>query len=317
MIYIKITTSNVYNNKNMQFVSSDNDKYVSCYLMGGLGNQLFQIFTTIAYGFENDRKVVFPYTKELKTGTIRNTYWDNFLGTIKDSHTVLNTENKFKNEMISHFPAIRETDFIYQPIPCASNNEILLFGYFQSYKYFEESKNKIFDLIHLEKQQHQVIQEVALELFYDFEIRNISMHFRIGDYKKIQDCHPLMSYEYYEKALKYIISQKPSHPYQVLYFHEDVDTADVEIIVNKLKSQDMFSNIKFVRVQHNLDDWQQMLLMSCCTHNIIANSTFSWWGAYFNTYSDKIICYPSLWFGQKLKHNTRDLFPENWNKIII
>jgi hypothetical protein len=56
--------------------------------------------------------------------------------------------------------------------------------------------------------------------------------------------------------------------------------------------------------------------MSCCNHNIIANSTFSWWGAYLNENKDKIICYPSLWFEEKNKHlNTKDLFPDDW--III
>ena len=301
----------------MEFVSSNENRYVSCHLMGGLGNQLFQIFTTIAYGIQSERSVVFPHSEQLKTGTIRNTYWHNFLHAIENTHTVANPNNRHNNDTVARFPVMREAGFTCTPLPNVSVNEFLLYGYFQSYKYFDNVKKRLFELIDLDNQQYKVIRKTALELFSSFETKNISMHFRIGDYKKIQDCHPLMTYEYYEKALKYIVDQRPSDQYQVLYFHEQVDTEDVNVIVNKLRNNPMFAKIQFVQVQHNLDDWEQMLLMSCCSHNIIANSTFSWWGAYFNSKSNKVVCYPSRWFGPKISHDTRDLFPETWNKIII
>ena len=301
----------------MEFVYSEQPRYISCYLMGGLGNQLFQIFATIAYGLQNERQVVFPHSKQLTSGTVRNTYWDSFLNVIEQTHTVANTNNHHTNDSVLRFPTVKENGFRYIPVPNVHNPEFLLYGYYQSYKYFQEVQADLFQLIQLDKQKDTIVQKTSDDYFSNGEIKNISMHFRIGDYKKIQDCHPLMTYEYYEKALKYIIEKDRTSQHQVLYFHEDIDTDDVNMIIYQLTQQDMFSSIQFVRVQHSLQDWEQMLLMSCCSHNIIANSTFSWWGAYFNTCADKIVCYPSLWFGPKIGHDTQDLFPEDWNRIIM
>ena len=76
----------------------------------------------------------------------------------------------------------------------------------------------------------------------------------------------------------------------------------------------MFPNLEILICDYNIEDWEQMLLMSLCQHNIIANSSFSWWGAYFNN-NEKIVCYPSIWNGST--NEIDDLFPKNWNKIII
>jgi hypothetical protein len=86
-------------------------------------------------------------------------------------------------------------------------------------------------------------------------------------------------------------------------------------IINRLENE--FQDYKFFRGGNKLEDWEQMLLMSCCHHNIIANSSFSWWAAYFNFWSDKIICYPSVWFGEVSKINTKDLCPPEWNRISV
>ena len=66
---------------------------------------------------------------------------------------------------------------------------------------------------------------------------------------------------------------------------------------------------------NTLADWEQMLLMSCCRHNIIANSSYSWWAAYLNTNPDKIVCYPSAWFGPTIGHDTSDLCPPEWKQF--
>ena len=105
------------------------------------------------------------------------------------------------------------------------------------------------------------------------------MHFRLGDYKKLSEYHPIMSTEYYKKSLEYIIEKLDYTP-NVLYFCEDHDIEDVNKTIQLLKND--FPTVEFERASNQLDDWKQMLLMSCCNHNIIANSSFSWWAAYLN-----------------------------------
>ena len=142
------------------------------------------------------------------------------------------------------------------------------------------------------------------------------MHFRIGDYKKQQEYHPLATYEYYERALEYIQNTlTPDEKFTILYFCEDVDIEDVLATTNKLIIK--FPNYNFIRGDNTLADWEQMLYMSLCHHNIIANSSFSWWAAYFNSRDDKIVCYPSVWFGEKANNDTKDLCPSEWIKIKV
>ena len=78
-----------------------------------------------------------------------------------------------------------------------------------------------------------------------------------------------------------------------------------------------FPNVEFIKVDDTIDDWQQMLIMSCCRDNIIANISYSWWGSFFNKNENKIVCYPCQWFGPNLNHDTIDLYPSTWKKIYF
>jgi hypothetical protein len=122
-----------------------------------------------------------------------------------------------------------------------------------------------------------------------------------------------MTVNYYTRCLQFIQQKVQDERFNILYFCEDEDVNDVSKIIEQLSSR--FSNYTFVRASNLLTDWEQLLLMSCCTHNIIANSSFSWWGAGFNSNTEKIVCYPSVWFGPTVGHNTDDLCPPKWTKI--
>jgi len=110
---------------------------------------------------------------------------------------------------------------------------------------------------------------------------SISIHFRLGDYKHIQHCHPILPYMYYKNALKqFSYTQR-----NVYYFCEEEDKEHVEHIIQQLRKD--YTECMFVSVGFELCDWEQLIYMSCCNHNIIANSSFSWWGAYLNEHNDK------------------------------
>ena len=76
-------------------------------------------------------------------------------------------------------------------------------------------------------------------------------------------------------------------------------------------------NIRLIKAPDTIPDWKQMLLMSLCEDNIIANSTFSWWGSYFNRRKDAIHCYPSIYYGPAMAADVSDLYPDSWVKIDI
>jgi hypothetical protein len=288
---------------------------VSCKLMGGLGNQLFQIFATMAYGIKTKRKIVFPYSESLNTGIQRKTYWNNFLSSIK-MMTTYNKKHEIENAMIYRYIPCSEKGFGYDTLPYYNDQkEIILTGYFQSYKYFESEKEVLLKLVRFNHHQDAAYEEFGTTYLNSNDYK-ISMHFRLGDYKNIQECHPLMSYEYYENSLSYLCEKRGgSNKITVLYFCQKEDNKVVQSIVDRLMTK--FPHVDFCKVNDNIDDWKQLVLMSCCNDNIIANSTFSWWGAYFNNKPSRIVCYPSKWFGPRIDHNTDDLFPSDWVKISV
>ena len=276
---------------------------ITCNLMGGLGNQLFQIFATIAYSIHVKQPFRFLYTDFLGK---RQTYWNTFLLSLKGFTTTVPLDNSV---------TLKERGFGYNELPILQNIEyqnVSLYGYFQSYKYFDSHYETLCKIIRLDNQKNKIKQKYLQT--YDCD-HLISIHFRLGDYKMLPDYHPIMTYKYYFNCIQHIISSinTNSKELDILYFCEKDDNIVVHKTIKMLSVA--FPTCKFIKAIDTITDWEQLLMMSCCHHNIIANSTFSWWGAYFNRFNDKIVCYPSVWFGPKNPVSTADLFPMSWNKI--
>jgi len=263
-------------------------------VMGGLGNQLFQIFNLIAYSLTY--KVPFFFEAKKISRLDRPFYWSNFL---------LSLRPFLRIAYDSKIPQYRESHFHYDKI--VQFNKITqpfkFFGYFQS-----EHQESIYKYIKLDEQINLFKDE------YDYTNR-ISLHFRVGDYVNLQQHHPIMKIDYYIEALKSLINDTKKDNWTVLFFCEEGDIAYVNFQIDLIKRE--LPNLSFEKINSKYEDWQQVLIMSQCQHHIIANSSFSWWGAYFNTNVDKKVYYPSLWFGPAQgDKNTADLFPPEWKKIM-
>ena len=316
-------------------------------ILGGLGNQMFQIFNAISYSIDNKCNFVFPNKKEIYAGkntTIRYSYWDSIFQ--KLMHNLIN-ESDIKYDL-----EIVENDSNYKPLPLidnisqylkynntnnlnninSENFNIRFTGYFQSYKYFEHNCKKIIDLLCLTQQKKEILDYVSKSNDLEYFLKNsISLHFRMGDFSKYKDSHFILPDQYYADSIETIINNSnndfnddstlKNQQYNIIYFCEKEDInivcKRIENIQRILREKHIY-NFLFIKSPSMLtDDWQEMLFMSMCNYNIIANSSFSWWGAYLNENSDKIVCYPSLYYAKSYNKNVNDLFPDSWTKIQV
>ena len=269
---------------------------ISVDIMGGLGNQLFQIMTAFAYSKKYRNPLIIKRESHSPSCTYRNVYWNNFLEGLQ----------KYLINRNIDLPVYNEKSFEYNKLPKISeSDDIKLSGYFQSYKYFHEYKSEFLAEIDWYAKRDAVKSKITDVNPGDM----VSLHFRIGDFKNLEN-HPIMPMEYYINAIKYIEARESN--VKILYFCEEDDKDFVfNNYINPLRT--IFEKITFTQTKNKLEDWEQMIAMSLCKHHIIANSTFSWWSAYLaDDKYKKLICYPDIWFNSTLINNMMDLFPGHW-----
>lgn len=205
--------------------------------------------------------------------------------------------NKYQ-DIISRMKIHYEKGFNYNKTVLTYGDNTNYTGNYQTEKYFSFIKNEIEKDFTFKEE----IRNSSYEIYKNIkkEKQLVSLHVRRGDYVNLQQYHPLCSMEYYEKSLKNL------DECDIICFSDDIEWCK-----NNLShiSRDIFyceSNNRYI----------DMCLMSMCDHNIIANSSFSWWGAWLNKNPDKIVTAPKKWFGPNYHfHNTDDLIPNNWRKI--
>jgi hypothetical protein len=268
---------------------------ISVTFAGGLGNQLFQIFTVLAHMFKNNL-VLGLEDKTILDGyaTTRTVHWNDIFKNLK----------VFRNSRSQYLDIYREQAFHYVEIPKLDN--IRLQGYFQSPKYFDQHKHEIMALLEIKEMIEPLRETIGRER------ESVGIHFRWGDYAANQNYHHLLRSEYYVNALQHICCHDDTVD-TVTFMCEDHDLEFAKIVLTILHRN--FPTFSFRRIKaEDGHDQDEMLLYSLCKHHIIANSTFSWWGAYLAE-RPGIVCYPDKWFGPSGPKDTEDLFPDSWTKI--
>jgi hypothetical protein len=167
-------------------------------------------------------------------------------------------------------------------------------GYYQNERYFKEYRENILSLFSIDESTKNYLTEKYSDISFD---NTCSIHVRRGNYVERQHFHPLQTVEYYKRAIS-IIGEKTLF----LIFSDDIEWCKINL--------DFIENKIFI--SGNLD-YQDLYLMSMCNHNIIANSSFSWWGAWLNKHINKKVIYPSHWFNNG--PDSTQIGGENWIKI--
>ena len=250
--------------------------------LGQLGNQMFQYAATKGIASKLNVPFMIPDHREIFDDGIGNIYtillYDVF--NLDGQRGTLQTQNY-----------IQEGDFHFQKrffnLP---KNDASLYGFFQSCKYFKH----IEDDIRKDFTFHYDIFIACKELRETVD-NPIALHIRRGDYVGKQDYHPVQPMSYYEQALKKFDIDR-----NVIIFSDDTKWC---------KEQELFESDRFIVAEDN-DQFHDLCLMSMCDDFIIANSSFSWWGAWLGN-RGKVVA-PKQWFGKGLNHDTKDLYCDGW-----
>lgn len=190
---------------------------------------------------------------------------------------------------------IKEATHNYQELPLLRNPRIMLDGYFQSERYFTHCRE-------------EVLKAFGYQ-WMPISATTCSIHLRRGDYLLYPEKHPVINEEYLDLAIKYILDTTVANTF--LVFSDDIPFTQ-QLIESRFYQHCYF---EFIEGRSEKEDIE---LMSSCQHNIIANSTFSWWAAWLNQNPDKVVVSPSKdnWFGPGNSHlDTSDLIPDSWIQI--
>lgn len=289
-------------------------------LMGGLGNQMFQYALGITRAKANNTDLLLDltyYDAIHENDTPRNFALDNYNIDYKKAENKDLLELKYPNNGVKnisknilnlffnkkkYFNYI-EKKFSFNEIVNNHADFVYYNGYWQCEKYFIDNKEKIFNDFTLKNQ----ISDLCLEYKKKIESQeSVGIHIRRGDYitnPKAKVYHGLCDLSYYSKAIEHIDSKINNPSYFI--FSDDI-----------IWAKENFNDKKFAFIEpsNTISDVDELYLMSLCKHNIIANSSFSWWSAWLNKNKEKIVIAPKKWFNNQ-SVDTSDLIPDKWIRM--
>jgi hypothetical protein len=287
-------------------------------IIGGLGNQMFQYAAGRALSLKNDTTLtldisgfenyglhqgfelqrVFTQTCEIASeADIRRVLgWQSPLIIRRIISQKLFTS--FCNQRFivePHFQYWHEVSHV--PIDC------YLSGYWQSERYFFDVASQIRTDFTFKSPLEGLNVDLSEQIH---RVNAVSLHVRRGDYAnnpKTTATHGLCSIDYYLSAIRHV-AERVKTPFFFIF------SDDIHWVKNNLKIN---YPCQYVGHNYGAESYNDMRLMSLCKHHIIANSSFSWWGAWLNSSAEKIVVSPKRWFA--IEKDTFDLIPQNWVKM--
>ena len=287
-------------------------------LQGGIGNQLFQYATArrLAHVHNTELKLDLSLLADDKLRIYELNHFNICAQTADNNDFLLLKKNMLSKKIRTYLKGlfqgknvltvVREKHFPFdETVLALADNTFFEFGYWQTEKYFKDIKHILQQELTLKDNLSTQSNEVALRI--QNTPNTVCLHVRRGDYVSnplTNSVHGTCSLQYYQKALQLIEQKYPE--LNLFVFSDDPEWTCANIQ----------SNHPMVFVNHNGAEtaYEDLHLMSLCQHNIIANSSFSWWGAWLNQNPEKIVCYPNPWFRSE-ELDTCDLCPDNWHKV--
>lgn len=292
-------------------------------LIGGLGNQMFQYALGRSLSLRRGEDLYLDISNFKKNYLLRRYELDIFRFQKKYANQKILNQIKYGKENPSIITKItrqvrRKLDYDYTPgryfernlrysenvFSCPSN--VIIYGYFQCEKYFLDIKNVIqsdFEIIVPPNEKNakelQIIQNSK---------NSVAVHFRRGDYvtdSNINQFHGVCDISYYSRAIEFI-----SHKLGDLNLFLFSD--DPEWVKNNFKTD---HQLHIVDINNGDSSYEDLRLMQSCSHFIIANSSFSWWGAWLSMNEDKIVVAPKQWFNEPFNQDAQDIVCSNWIKL--
>lgn len=261
---------------------------ITCRLKGGIGNMLFQIAAIEHIGKVGGIKTYY-FNIDSNLHHLNNDLKHN--PSMKHSFDYKQIFKNFNWHTSSIESANKTIKLPFEYTPIEPINNIKYDGFFQSEKYFPNRKhvNWLFEPSDFVKTQ-------LAKYSYLKEFKTCSMHIRRGDYLKFSS-HPVQTLQYYQQAQKIIGAVD-----KYIVFSDDIEWC-----------KETFKGNNYIFIE-NEKDYIEIFLQAQCNHNIIANSSFSWWGAYLNKDINKKVVAPNNWFSNGSKYSDKDIIPKSWIK---
>jgi len=284
-------------------------------ISGGLGNQLFQY----AFGQYAAQKLNTEVLYHAQTKLIHKNFTQreldiekfdlpiNFIKGEFDEKSIFYFKNlsRYERKLTQFFPFINkkvkiQSPNIHEPVKDIKDN-CYYEGYWQNSIYPDSISELLKSKIELSKASYNKLNDIIIEIENS---NSVGIHIRRDDYIKIPantKIYNICDVDYYKKAMDHI-EKKISNP-RFFIFTQDIEWAKENFIGDQFH---------FITGNSGIED---MIIMSRCQNQIIANSTFSWWAAYLNKNSNKIIIAPKKWYKGKLNETTEKFIPKQWLRI--